>query len=490
MMRNAVRTTAVIISALLASACVNTAELAQYSAPDAGFETVAKNTRQATGKTSVWIQNKEQAEELAKRVHAMSHKKTIGVETAVQIALLNNRGLQAAYADVGISAADVWQEALLENPTLSIGTFGVGAPGLGAFRTIEGTVAANILSLITRKGRIDVADTRFRQAQLKAVEETLRVAGATRKAWINAVSSFESVYYLNQAQIAADSSSELAEKLGETGALPKAGQAREHAFYAELTGQKAEARLAANLAKEDLTRLMGLWGSEVDYFVPNQLPDLPKRLALRKAIEAEALQKRVDLQVSRLELEALAKSQKLIDVTRYVSDLELIGGFEVERERDDGETDTSTTPQIELEFVIPIFDSGKARLRKAELGYMRAANLLAEKAVNVRSEARSAYTAYRATYDIAMHYRNNVLPLRSSIEEQALLTNNAMFTNTFELLADTRAKTNSILLAGRAKREFWLADANLSAAIFGGGASSGGSGGEAVAVADNGGGGH
>ena len=32
-------------------------------------------------------------------------------------------------------------------------------------------------------------------------------------------------------------------------------------------------------------------------------------------------------------------------------------------------------------------------MRKGELAYMRAANLLAEKAVNVRSEARSAYQA-------------------------------------------------------------------------------------------------
>ena len=52
--------------------------------------------------------------------------------------------------------------------------------------------------------------------------------------------------------------------------------------------------------------------------------------------------------------------------------------------------------QAELEFAIPIFDTGKARMRKAELAYMRAANLLAEKAVNVRSETRSAYEAYRS----------------------------------------------------------------------------------------------
>ncbi|MBA5775560.1 TolC family protein [Stappia sp. F7233] len=481
---------AVSLLSLLAGACASTAQISEYSEPGAGFSTVAETTRKATGRSSVWIQNQEHAESLKKQVHGLVHKKTVSADTAIQVALLNNRGLQAAYADLGMSAADVWQQLLPENPRVSIGTFGIGAPGLDAFRSIEGTVAANILSLATRKDRVDLADTRFRQAQLRAAEETLRLAGATRKAWIDAVSGFEAVQVLNQAQVAADAASELAEKLGETGALPKAGQAREHVFYAELTGQKAEARLAARLAKEELARLMGLWGDEVDFFVPDQLPALPGRLAVKDAVEAEALKNRVDLQIARLELEAMSKSYRFTEATRYVTDLELIGGLEVERERDDGETSTSTTPQFELEFVIPVFDSGKARLRKAELAYMRAANLLAERAVNIRSEARSAYTAYRSTHDIARHYQTNVLPLRTRIEEEGLLTNNAMFTNTFELLADTRAKTNAMLLAGRAKRDFWLADADLSGAIFGGRGAAGGGDSEAIAVADSSGGGH
>jgi hypothetical protein len=93
---------------------------------------------------------------------------------------------------------------------------------------------------------------------------------------------------------------------------------------------------------------------------------------------------------------------------------------------------------------------------------MRAANQLAEKAVNVRSEARSAYQAYRSNYDIARHYSNSVVPLRTKIEEESLLTYNGMITNTFELLTDTRDKINSILLSVNAKRDFWLAEANLA----------------------------
>jgi len=489
-----------LLSTALLAGCSTFPGAASYSERGAGFANVSTIATAATGKSTVWVQNQQQANALADEVRLLVFKKTISADTAVQVALLNNKGLQAAYAELGLSAADVWQQALLENPTVSIGVLGIASPGLGLFRAIEGIIANNILALATRDRRIDIADARFRQAQLKAANATLTLAVDTRRAWINAVSAFETVYYLKQGLATADAASELAKRLGETGAMPKGEQAREHAFYAELTGQTAQAKLAAQLAKEELTRLMGLWGAEVDYFIPDKLPALPGGLVNKSAVEREALRNRVDLQIAKVELEVSAKSFGLTDATKYVTDLEVISGVELEREIDtDYElvggdltkttaVETTITPQIEFEFVIPIFDSGEARLRKAELAYMQAANLLAEKAVNIRSEARSAYTAYRATYDIALHYRNSVLPLRVTIEEEALLTYNGMISNTFELLADTRAKVGTLLDSVNAKRDFWLADANLSAAIFGGGSAS--SAGETTAMAGNGSGEH
>ncbi|MFH1341779.1 MAG: TolC family protein [Pseudomonadota bacterium] len=461
---------------LAAAGCTTTGLVEGISEPRAGFTTVAARTASVVGKETVWVQSSQEARTLASRVAAIVRGKTLGPDVAVQVALLNNKGLQAAYADIGMSAADVWQETMLVNPIVS-----VGAIGIGVGRTVEAAVVSNILALITRPRRVAVADARFRQAQLRAAEETLRLAADTRRAWISAVAAWERVSYLNQAQSAADAASALAQKLGETGAFTKTGQAREHVFNAELAGETAEARMEARGAKEELTRLMGLWGSDVDYQVPNALPAPPKGAKAKRQIEAEALRNRVDLEIARLELEALALSYGLTEATRFVSDLELLTGVEIEQEKEDGRTKTIVSGNVEVEFVIPIFDTGKARMRKAELAYMRAANLLAEKAVNIRSEARSAYDGYRSTYDIARHYRNSVVPLRTKIEAESVLTYNGMITNTFELLADTRAKIDSIMLSLNAKRQFWLADVNLGTAINGGGSASSG-GGEAEAA--------
>jgi len=264
-----------LVTPLILAACEAQVP-SKYTDPKAGFSEVSAQTSAAIGKRTAFAQTKADNVALQKQVHAMVYRKTISADTAVQAALLNNKGLQASYASVGMSAAEVWQQSLLENPVVSIGLFGIGAPELGLYRALESTIAFNLLDAKTRKQRVAIASAQFQQAQLSAVNDTLGLANQTRLAWINAVSAFETVSYLRRANETAAAGAELAEKLGESGALNKAGQAREFAFNAELTGQLAKARLAATLAKEQLTRLMGLWGTDVDYFVPDALPSLPR----------------------------------------------------------------------------------------------------------------------------------------------------------------------------------------------------------------------
>lgn len=474
---------------LVLAAC-ETAIPGSFTEPKAGFANVASQTSTAIGKRAVFAETQAENDALRKQVHGMVHRKTISADTAVQVTLLNNRGLQASYANVGLSAAEAWQQSTPENPVVSVGILGIGAAELGLYRAIESMIAVNILDAKTRKQRMAMADINFRAAQLEAVNDTLTLANETRMAWINAVAAFETVSYIRRAKATSDAGSELARKLGETGALNKAGQAREQAFNAELAGQLARARLNATIAKEDLTKLMGLWGTEVDYYVPDALPRLPKSVGNVTSIEGKALRNRVDLRVAKLGLEAQAAAFGLTDQTRLVTDLEIIAGAELEREVEDGEKSTETTPQLELEFAIPIYDTGKARMRKAELSYLQAANVLAERAVNVRSEARIAETSYHASYKIARHYRDVLVPLRKTVEEEGLLSYNGMITNTFELLQDTRETLSASLEAANAKRDFFMAQASLTAAIYGGGAGSGGAGGDGATLAAGGGAGH
>jgi outer membrane protein TolC len=121
----------------------------------------------------------------------------------------------------------------------------------------------------------------------------------------------------------------------------------------------------------------------------------------------------------------------------------------------------------------------------AEQTYMQAANKLAEKAVNVRSEAREAYVSYRGTYDIARQYIANVLPLRKIIQDEALLQYNGMLIDVTQLITDARARILSNVAGINARRDAWIAHTDFKHALIGGG-SVGGGGGTAVAAAGGG----
>jgi outer membrane protein TolC len=117
---------------------------------------------------------------------------------------------------------------------------------------------------------------------------------------------------------------------------------------------------------------------------------------------------------------------------------------------------------------IPIFDFGEVRVREAGETYSRAMNRLAEKAVNVRSEARDAYRVYRSAYDIASHYQREILPLRKIISDETLLRYNAMLIDVFTVIEEARRRILTAAAAIEAKRDFWIAKTDLEAAVIGG----------------------
>jgi outer membrane protein TolC len=455
----------------VATALVSVGGCANFS-PDGGMLTVQAISSEALAKDVVRIRSEDEALAANERVRSLLAD-TLDAETAVQIALLNNSGLQAAFAELGAMEAQSVGDSLPPSPTFSLSRL-VASREL----EIERQVLVNVLGLLTLPRRRELAEGRFRQAQLQAAEAVLKLAADTRRAYHRAVASAHVAAFLEEAKSAAEASSELAKKLGETGALNKIGQAREHAFYAELGAQLAAARLRKVSDRERLTRLMGLWGADINYRLPGKLKQLPNAAKSAGEIEAEAVAKRIDLEIARMELDLLAKSYGLTRVTRFVSLLELRGKSKYERKYvvdDTGNVEKEKTKWrgLEVEFQIPLYDFGEAATREAEERYMQAAHRLAEKAVNVRSEVRQAYTGYRGTYDIAMHYQKEVLPLRKIISDETLLQYNGMLFDLSQLLIDARERIASNIAAIEAKRDFWLAATDLHVAVVGGGVSGG-----------------
>jgi len=433
--------------------------------PDAGMDVVGAIAADELNKDVAALRTPEEAERARVAVRRLLGR-TLTADAAVQVALLNNRGLQAAYNELAIADAQRVGESLPPNPTISVSRISGSAE-----LEIERRIVADVIALATLPARSEIAATRFRQAQLRAAEETLRVANETRRAFYRTVAARELVGFLAQSQEAADSATQFAARLGETGAMNKLDQAREQVFYADLTAQLAVARQRAASERESLIRAMGLWGADLDFKLPTALPALPGRPQASAAIEVEAVRRRVDLQIARMELDALARSYDLTQAARFVSLLE--GGYADKFTKDKETGQRIRDRGFDVALQIPIFDFGEVRVRQAEAIYMQAVNRLLERAVNVRSQARDAYRVYRSTYDIAGHYSREVLPLRKIISDETLLRYNAMLIDVFSLLAEARQRIAATIAAIEAKRDFWLASADLKAAIAGGGMSGG-----------------
>lgn len=405
--------------------------------------------------------------------------KRLSPDDAVQIALVNNRELQAAYNQLGISEAQRIQASLPPNPTFSLERIA----GAGSVE-IEARAIAGVLSLLTLPARAQIATDRFRQAQLEASEATLRIATETRRAYFRALTAKVLVNFLIQSQSAAQAAAELSTQLGESGTMTKLDQARNQVFFAELTAQLAQARQTASSERERLIRLMGLWGADIDFKLPVSLPRMPGKPAVQPDIEREAVSRRLDLQIARIDVQALSRSLDLSNATRMVSVLELSGI----KKKVKAEGETERERGFELELQIPIFDLGMGKLRQAEETYMQAVNRLTAKAINVRSEAREAYGTYRGAYDIARHYQREVLPLRKIISDETMLRYGAMQVDVFTLLTEARARIASTTSAIEAERAFWLAATNLGASVLGGGTAAAETPGATMAAAESSGG--
>lgn len=427
--------------------------------PDGGLSEVAEITSVAIQQDVVAVRDEETLLKVDQRVKTLLAR-PLTADAAVQVALLRNAGLQAAFNELGIAEAVMVSASLPPSPTVSVARLSSSVE-----LEIERKIVANILALATLPARVEIAAERFKQAQLRAAEKVFSIAADTRRAYYQAVAAQQIVSFLGEAQSAAQSASELVRRLGETGAVNKLDQARDQVFYAEITAQLATSRQGAASERERLTRLLGLWGADINYRLSGVLPALPVTVRTMPLIEKDALIHRVDLQIARIELDLLAKSYGLTQASRFISILEL-GGIRNSTREADG-TRFRTTG-VEVEFQIPLFDFGETRLREAEQTYLQALNRLREKAVNVRSEARDAYRTYRSTYEIAAHYQREVIPLRQIISNEMLLRYNAMQIDVFQLLTEARQRIAANTAAIEAQRNFWVANANLFSAIAGG----------------------
>ena len=440
-------------SPTLLAAAATLAGCAGFSA-DGGLGPAQQAAQQRlANKELVWARSDAERDRIDARVTELL-REPLSADAAVQIALLNHRGLQASFHDLGIGEAELVQASRLPNPGFTFGKFKAGDE-----REIERSFHFSLARVIAMPWLRDAARVRFEATQGAVAVRVLEHGATARKAWVQAVAAQEGVRYAQQVMRAAESSAELARRMAQVGNFSTLQRAREQAFYADAALGVARAEQAERAARERLTRALGLWGPQTAFLLPERLPDLPAQAKALPDVERTALAERLDVQGARLAAQQGEAQLGLARTSRWVGELEL--GLER-----NSSNEKPTRRGWELGFTLPLFDGGAVATQAEHV--QRQALLRAEQAaIDARSEVREAYGAYRSAFDIARHHRDEIVPLRKRVQDENVLRYNGMLIGVFDLLADARLQIMSVNAAIDAQRDFWLAEADLDMALIG-----------------------
>jgi outer membrane protein TolC len=421
---------------------------------DGGIGDVRKSTEQRIKQEVVWSKTAQEQKQSADRVNALLNN-SLDVDDAVQIALLNNKGLQASLYDLGISEADVVQAGRLPNPKFSM----LYARNNGDYK-IEQALTFNIFSLLTMPTVLAIERKNFEKTKQKVALDVLKLAYQTRIAYFNAVAARQHVHYSQQVKESAQASAELAKRMVKAGNWSTLEQAQEQRYYAQAVQEAIESSQQQISKLEILSRLLGVAPDMIK--LQDRLPVLPESTAELKTIEATAFEQRLDLQATRQETNQLAKQLGLTKTTRLINVLEVGPARVLEGKRGD-----AYKKGVDISFELPLFDWGSAKVAHAEATYMQAVNRSAQLAFNAQSEIREAHQRYLNSYEIAKQYRDEIVPLSKKVSDENLLRYNGMLISPFTLFADARAQVVSVNAYITQLNEFWLAETALNMSLIG-----------------------
>ena len=446
--------TAVTVAALVLAGCASV-----------DFDEAVSSANQATdsftsGKLAL-NQTAEQREAKAKLASDLLSK-PLSSDDAVLLALANSPAVQTLLAQSWADMSAANQAGRIANPIFKFErvTF-KDELELGRI------LSFGLLDLLTLPRRQAIAQSQIAHAKVQLSASVVEQVTQVRQAWVRAVAASQVLQYAQQINTTAEASAELAKRMQQVGNFNKLQRARQQVFYADSTARLASAQHAALASREELVRQLGLTDAQAGQMqLPDRLPDLPKDPRAPALVSSTAAGQRLDVQLARSQLDAAGQAQGLNLLTSLL-DVELDIIRSTTFDNGGGAGQAFAKRGYELGIRLPIFDWGNAKRDAMNARSLAAANRYEGTVRSATSQVRESYSAYRTAYDVARHYRDEVVPLRKTMAEENLLRYNGMLIGVFELLADTRDQIGSVVTAINAYQQFWLADAALSASMTG-----------------------
>jgi len=440
-----IRNAVCIVAAVALGACASLN-------PGPVFEDLAQTVRARTGKQVRWIRGTVEDAEAAAAVESRL-RRPLTADTAVQVALLNNRDLQQTYEELGIAQADLVEAGLLRNPLL---TFERRWPGLA----MEADVAKMFIDILLLPLRKRVAAALFETAKMNVGHEILDVAADVRAAFYQHQGDQQLLEMRRSVAEAMKLSAETALRMNEAGNISNLDLANQQAQHVEAKLDLARVQTAAVQSREKLSKLMGVWGPQTMWMVTAHLPNLPDREVSASGLESRAVAQRLDLASARAQFVTQARSLGFARVEAMLEGAEITAHFEREVEGD-----ASVGPSFSIP--LPIFNQGqpavaraRARLRQSQQRYLGLA-------ANIRSDVRAARDRMLLLRSQVEYYKSAVLPIRNRVVIESQLQYNAMQIGPIQLLQAKQEEVRTGADYIETLRDYWIARAELSKAVGG-----------------------
>lgn len=429
--------------------------------PSADFADVQQNVAaRSGGKRLNWQRGGAGDTESQRRVQALLQR-PLTADSAAQIALLNNRSIQAELEEIGIARADYLQALLPANPSFSGLLRYPDRPPFGS--NIEGQIGANLLDLLLLPSRKKVAAAQLQTAKMGVAAEVLGLVGETKSAFYTLQGRQQLLGRLKLIGTTNEASLDLAQRQHEAGNISDLDLANQQALYSQSKVDLARTQTLIRSDRERLNRLMGLWGPALGWRAGDQLPAVPKSENSLAGLEKRALTERIDVALARQNVASIGYALRTRGSTRFLPASIEVG---VNREK---EVDRTVLAGPSLDLKLPLFDFGQAAIPKLQAQYRQAQHRLEALAVNARSEVREARDLVIANRDMARFYEKTLLPQRLQILNQTQLFYNAMQIGPIDLLAAKERELETERRYIEAWRDYWLARVELERALIGGG---------------------
>jgi len=456
---------------LLAMGCAATSMKKQFAQVDA--QVAAR-----TGYDVAWLGVTEPQDAVSVRIgEILNHPLT--ADGAVQVALLNNRELQASFSEMGIEIGEYIQSGLLPNPVAE-----AAVRLRDDTRIIEGSVFANFLEILLIPLRRARQGAQLRAAQYRTIGEVIDLAAETRTAFWDYVAARQDAALAKDQTLSASGAYDMAVQLRAAGNIPLVFLQRQRARYERTKLDAAEAEMRTIESRERLNAQMGLWGKGTEWTTSERLPDIPETEMALEHLESQAIQASVDLNITWYQMEAAARELGIRRVNAIIPQLKT--GVDFERDLDTqleivkhdlgDETEYELSEKGEkktwfagpaIQWEVPLFDQKQGKRAAARMEMRRRWELFTALAIDIRNAARLA--AYRLEYNRkrAIFLEQVVVPVQHEVTLQSHLQYNAMFEGIFDLLHEKEQELETSRQYLEALRQYWETRTQLEQLLMG-----------------------